>query len=323
MNDSLLAPEALLAAEVLLPDCAHDLQPLTPEAGARRYFRPRPECGWLLVLAETPPPHATALWLAGCGVRVPALGPSRRGPLGPRGEGWAYLVEDFGDALFCARPHAAAYSALLQSWERFAFRPLPAGHPQAAIALDAALFRRELTMFLERYCLEHRRRAASPEELAVWRGQLEALAAAAAEGPQCVQHRDFHSRNLVHLHLPATSAEEIGWLDHQDLRRGPLYYDLASLWTDAYADLPDSVRRLLRAAVPAWGASQGLSAAQAERRFHLSALQRVLKALGTFGNLLAQGRAEYLPAERRARAHALALFAARGDLFPELQDLVA
>lgn len=313
----------LPAAAEMLPRPAQALQALTPEAGTRRYFRPQPECGWLLVVADAAPPHATALWLKGCGVRAPALQPGRRQHLPGRGEVWVYLAEDFGDELFSRRPDPVSYSALLQSWERFAFRPLPADHPQAALALDAALFRRELAMFLDRYAGAHRRRSLAPAEHQLWQTRLDALAAAAADGPQRTQHRDFHSRNLVHLHVPATRAEEIGWLDHQDLRRGPLYYDLASLWTDAYVDLPEAARRVLRSAVPAWGASHGISASAAEERFHLAALQRVLKALGTFGNLLAQGRTEYLPAEQRARAHALALFEARPDLHGELRELVA
>lgn len=317
------APELRAAADALLPIPGTSLTPLTPEASARRYYRPQPENGWLLVMSNTPPPHATSLWLRGCGVRVPALGEARKVKVSATADGWTYLVEDLGDALFQTCPDPASYSALLQSWERFAFRPLPAEHPQAAVALDAALFRRELGMFLERYvqALRHRVLADGQEERL--RGRLADLAAQASAGPQCTQHRDFHSRNLVHLHRPATHAEEIGWLDHQDLRRGPLYYDLASLWTDAYVDLPEAVRRLLLSAIPAWGSSHELSAAAAQERFHLCALQRVLKALGTFGNLLSQGRSAYAPAETRARLLALALFDARPDLFPELREWVA
>ncbi len=323
MHDPLADVALQTAASSLLQAPITHLRPLTPEAGTRRYFRPQPESGWLFVLSETPPPHATALWLAGCGVRTPAIGAAQRMDRGGRGNGWAYLVEDFGDALFSQRPDPASYSALLQSWERFAFRVLPPDHPQASVALDAGLFRRELGMFLERYLGAYRRHALNAAAQARLRAELDALAEAAAAGPQRTQHRDFHSRNLVHLHVPAARAEEIGWLDHQDLRRGPLYYDLASLWTDAYVDLPEAVRRVLRAAIPAWGSSHGLGAAEAEERFHLCALQRVLKALGTFGNLLALGRAEYQPAERRARAHALTLLSAAPSRFRELQELVA
>jgi aminoglycoside/choline kinase family phosphotransferase len=317
------AAELRAAADSLLKTPGVELRPLTPEASARRYYRPQPECGWLLVWSSAPPPQATALWLRGCGVRVPALGAAQKTKMSGNPEGWTYLVEDLGDALFQNCPDANSYSALLQSWERFAFRPLPAGHPQAELALDAALFRRELGMFLERYVQAYRHRLLAEGQEQILRARLAELAEAAASGPQCVQHRDFHSRNLVHLHRPAARAEEIGWLDHQDLRRGPLYYDLASLWTDAYVDLPEAVRRLLHSAVPAWGSSHELTSDAAAERFHLSALQRVLKALGTFGNLLAQGRAEYQPAEARARRLALGLFDNRPEIFPDLRELVA
>lgn len=316
--------EDLRAAAALLPIAAKSLHPLTPEAGARRYYRPTPECGWLLVVSDAPPPHPTALWLAGCGLRAPALAAPTRlpGSVANRGS-WAYLAEDFGDALFCTLSSPASYAALLCGWERFAFRPLPSDHPQAAFALDAALFRRELGMFLERWLQTRRRRALDAAEVSTVRAALDRLALAAAEGPQCMQHRDFHSRNLVHLHRPATRPDEIGWLDHQDLRRGPLFYDLASLATDAYVDLPGSVVRLLDDAIPAWGISHGLSEDAARERFHLAALQRVLKALGTFGNLLAQGRDEYLAAEERALAHARRLGGQRPEIFPELLELLA
>ena len=96
-------------------------------------------------------------------------------------------------------------------------------------------------------------------------------------------------------------------IDHQDLRPGPLYYDLASLWTDAYVDLPDGVWPLLCAERRALAALHGLDGEEAAERFTATALQRVLKALGTFAMLLARGRSDYAPAERRARAAALAL----------------
>ncbi len=309
-------------ALTLLPHPPAQLQALTPEAGTRRYYRPHPEQGWLLVISHTPAPHPTALWLQSCGVRVPALGAARPLAQGLQGNRWAYLVEDFGDMLFAGNPSAESYAALLESWERFTFKPLPAGHPQASLALDAPLFRRELGMFLERYVQAFRRRALEAEQLGAARTLLDALAVEAARGPQSMQHRDFHSRNLVHLHAPATRPEEIGWLDHQDLRRGPLYYDLASLVTDAYTDLGESVQRLLADAVPAWGVSSGLGQEEAQARFRITALQRVLKALGTFGNLLAQGRTEYAPAEARARAHALVLLQGEDDGFSALREWV-
>jgi hypothetical protein len=97
-------------------------------------------------------------------------------------------------------------------------------------------------------------------------------------------HRDYHSRNLM-LH-----AGGLYIIDFQDARMGPDTYDLASLLRDSYVDIPDrEVDDLIayflalkggsgHAVTPDDGAS-----AEFRRRFDLMAVQRNLKALGTFG----------------------------------------
>lgn len=285
---------------------AVELVELTPEASPRRYFRPQEAvtppgldaeqakvAQWLLVLSEDAPPLATAHLLADRGVRVPLLGPSWEG---------AYLVEDLGDRHLWHDPSLEHYNQLLEGWQPFAFEPLDAEHPNAALALDEALFVRELTMFQERYLQAFRGGAAEGGVAQEIAATCLELAKAAAAGPSCLQHRDFHSRNIL---LPESGP--LAWIDHQDLRRGPLFYDLASLYTDAYLDLPDQVYARLRAEVGPLGACFGLYLEEAQDRFHLSALQRVLKALGTFGNLLVNGREDYAEAEERARGFAIAL----------------
>jgi N-acetylmuramate 1-kinase len=89
-------------------------------------------------------------------------------------------------------------------------------------------------------------------------------------------HRDYHSRNLM-LH-----DSQLYIIDFQDARMGPDTYDLASLLRDSYVDLPEqTVSELLAYFL----ALKGQSGEQAEfrRRFDIMALQRNLKALGTFG----------------------------------------
>jgi aminoglycoside/choline kinase family phosphotransferase len=86
-------------------------------------------------------------------------------------------------------------------------------------------------------------------------------------------------------------------IDFQDARMGPDTYDLVSLLRDSYVDLsPAQVDELIAyflalkgsaSSVPsaALGSPSAALAAAAEfrRRFDLMALQRNLKALGTFG----------------------------------------
>jgi aminoglycoside/choline kinase family phosphotransferase len=272
---------------------------LTPEASARRYARSaHPDTrGWLRVHSPSPPPTEITAFLLGLGVRVPRLGPAIEG---------VYLVEDLGDVHLAHRPEPENYAALLAVHRRYYLAELPAGHPNRALALDVLLFRRELRMYADAalapspaqptpFHLEPR----SQERI---RAALDTLAALAAEGPQVLAHRDLHCRNVL-LH-----QGEVVLIDHQDMRRGPLFYDLASLQTDAYLDLTEPVIDLLDGEVRRLGEAAGLSHSESQQLWRRTALQRVMKALGTFAKLRAAGRQEYLSAERRAQAHARRLF---------------
>ena len=90
-------------------------------------------------------------------------------------------------------------------------------------------------------------------------------------------HRDYHSRNLM-LH-----ADSLYIIDFQDARMGPDTYDLASLLRDSYVDLIDrDVDDLIAYFLALKGPTHG-SDLEFRRRFDLMAVQRNLKALGTFG----------------------------------------
>jgi N-acetylmuramate 1-kinase len=113
---------------------------------------------------------------------------------------------------------------------------------------------------------------------AEWRAIVDEL----ASERRVLCHRDYHSRNLMLkdglLHI----------IDFQDARMGPDTYDLVSLLRDSYVDLTD--RELDELIAYFLALKQGSDASGAwptsdefRRRFDLMALQRNLKALGTFG----------------------------------------
>ncbi|MCP4771719.1 MAG: phosphotransferase [Planctomycetes bacterium] len=321
-TDSTLSP-ADAALALLGEGCA--LQALTPEVSPRRYFRVASvasdvdvdvagvtgageSTSWLVVLSPTPAPQATTGFLADLDIRVPQIGKVIDG---------AYLVEDLGDRHLVHEPTAVNYQELLKQWRVLSTAQLPAAHPNLALALDHKLFDFELGMFRDCYLLDYRALSLSAAELGAVNDAIKELAQLASAGPLCLQHRDFHSRNIL---LPEHG--DGAWIDHQDLRIGPLFYDLASLYTDAYADLPDDVYALLRDQVAPLGASFGLDPGAAEERFLLTALQRILKALGTFGKVLANGRNDFQPAETQARLLALALLDQLA-IYPELRKLIS
>ncbi|HJM39319.1 MAG TPA: phosphotransferase [Planctomycetota bacterium] len=269
-------------------------EPLTPEASDRRYFRAadkaETDIPWLRVETQTPPPCATAEWLTSAGVRTPRFGSAREG---------RYLVEDLGDIHLCHEPTPSHYEKVLRLRAKFAPHSLPTEHPNASLALDEDLFLRELAL-----SSKHGR---APEPLCA------ALAHEAAKGPRQIQHRDFHSRNILLLKKDDSVGEatptELALIDHQDLRTGPLFYDLASLWTDAYVDYSDAVRALLLEECFHVGEKAHLDPTQSAHFFLVTALQRIVKALGTFGRLLEAGRGDYRGPETRAFQRVQALLA--------------
>jgi len=114
--------------------------------------------------------------------------------------------------------------------------------------------------------------------------------------PRALCHRDFHSRNLM------VHGERLLVVDFQDAMEGPVFYDAASLLLDNYVDVPASVVAASLASaqvrlgsthavdtsmrVPEW--PRGLAAGN-RQAFALTALQRSLKALGTFGYQVTEG----------------------------------
>ena len=114
------------------------------------------------------------------------------------------------------------------------------------------------------------------------------IVAELAAEPPVLCHRDYHSRNLM------LRGDQLCIIDFQDARLGPDTYDLVSLLRDSYVDLPWPVVDDL---IAYFLALQGRSGEQEEfrRRFDLMALQRNLKALGTFGyQTTARGNSVYI-----------------------------
>ncbi len=155
-----------------------------------------------------------------------------------------------------------------------------AAYPPYTVAFDHEKLTWELEFFVRHFLLAYR--GALPDEAirvalrAEWSSLVDELAAE----PRVLCHRDYHSRNLM------WHQGRLFIIDFQDARMGPDTYDLASLLRDSYVDLPEAaVDDLLDYF---YALSRGRPATTAEgrefrRRFDLMALQRNLKALGTFG----------------------------------------
>ncbi|MBN1522290.1 MAG: phosphotransferase [Candidatus Aureabacteria bacterium] len=91
-------------------------------------------------------------------------------------------------------------------------------------------------------------------------------------------HRDFHSRNLF------IKSGELYVLDFQDARLGPPHYDLVSFIYDPYVRISESTRKRL---IGEYKKKVYLSSYTSfnktfDRMMQLCAIQRLLKAIGTY-----------------------------------------
>lgn len=161
--------------------------------------------------------------------------------------------------------------------------------------LDRELLLRELGQTRELFLAP---RGFDPEgradDAAAWR-RLEALCdrLGAEEPAPC--HRDFGARNLIPLEvLPGGSSGadqggpvRVGVVDHQDLRLGPPLYDLASLLNDSLFPPAETEERLLGLA--------GVRSSEDRERYHRTAAQRTLKAVGSYASFARRGDERHAP----------------------------
>jgi aminoglycoside/choline kinase family phosphotransferase len=275
------------------PDVA-SVVPLTGDASDRRYFRillrgARPQ---VLCVHAGPiefdrlPFVNVSMLLREMDVPAPRI-LAHSDPLG------IIALEDLGDVTLQAHlgaasdaEHAALYReavtliALLQ--ERGAGQANPRYLPYG-IAFDEEKLTWELQFFIRHFLEAYRGVTLTAGARATLDAGFRDLAAELAAEPRVLCHRDYHSRNLM-LH-----EGRLYMIDFQDARMGPDTYDLASLLRDSYVDFTETqVEELLAFFLALKGASAnrtatGADAREFRRRFDMMALQRNIKALGTFG----------------------------------------
>lgn len=183
------------------------------------------------------------------------------------------------------------------------------------LAFDVDKLTSELEFFVEYFLVGHRGRTVAASDRVALADEFLILARELAAEPRVLCHRDYHSRNLmVHdgrLHV----------IDFQDARMGPDTYDLVSLLRDSYVDLGEPfVEHMLKYWVEH---AQPAQSSDFRRRFDLMAVQRNLKALGTFGfQIVVHGNPRYLDAIPRTLSYVRDTFG-QNARFTRLRDLLA
>ena len=295
------------------------LEPASADASFRRYFRVASAGGTRIAMDAPPQSEDTspfirvAALMHEAGLHVPevlaadtAQGFLLLTDLGPT----TYLKainEANADALF-----SDAIKALI-TWQR-------ASRPGVLPPYDRALLQRELDLFPEWYAGRHLSTTLSETQQTVLARINNLLIDSALAQPQVYVHRDYMPRNLM------LSEPNPGVLDFQDAVYGPITYDLASLFRDAFISWPeprviDWVARYWEQAKRA-GLPVDADFGEFYRAFEWMGLQRHLKVLGIFARIrYRDGKPAYLEDAPRFLRYAREVAARYAALSPLLQLL--
>jgi aminoglycoside/choline kinase family phosphotransferase len=259
----------------------------------------------------------TAGLFAAMPVRVPRI-------LGDAADLGVLALEDLGDVTLQAHvgaapaaEHAALYRDAVAAIAVFQQRGRELEDPRYlpyGIAFDVEKLTWEMDFFIKHFLGAFRGVTLNDSSRQALSAELHTVVSELAAEPRVLCHRDYHSRNLM-LH-----GGQLYIIDFQDARMGPDTYDLVSLLRDSYVDLSRVVDEHIAYFLALTGRSGELP--EYRRRFDLMALQRMLKALGTFGYQTTARRnpvyIQYIPRTLRQVRATLAAY----DRFGRLHELL-
>jgi len=298
---------------------------LTGDASTRRYFRviPADERSLVLALHDVPLEFATMPFVevAGLFERMPLPVPAILGHSDALG---ILALQDLGDVTlqaYLAGDGAGQRTALYREAVELVVRLQRRGAQLASaactpyrLAFDVEKLTWELDFFVQHFLEGYCGAALTASQRAALGAEWNAIARDLAAEPRVLCHRDYHSRNLM------VHGGGLFVIDFQDARMGPNTYDLVSLLRDSYVDVTGAELEELTAL---FLASSGAAAADFRRRFDLMAVQRNLKALGTFGNQAsARGNTAYVEYMPRTIAYVRDNLA-KYPRFARLRELLA
>ena len=272
-----------LAAQ--LPGQHYELTPASADASFRRYFRVNLTGGDTRIVMDAPPSHEDCRpWLMveqlfrSAGAHVPEV-------LAQDLDQGFLLLSDLGSTTYLSAltadnaPHlyADALGSLIAVQK--------ASRPGVLPEYSRELLLRELMLFPEWYVERHKGVTLEDHQRLTLMDTFDRILEVNLAEPQVFVHRDYHSRNLMYL----PEGRNPGIIDFQDAVYGPLTYDLASLFKDAYIRWEEDFALDMLARY--WEAARGLGLpvrqdfADFHRDYEWMGVQRHIKVLGIFARL--------------------------------------
>jgi len=296
------------------------LAPASADASFRRYFRATFAGGRTRVVMDAPPQHEDcrpflhiAQLFEAAGTHVPHVYAQdlQQGFL---------LLSDLGNTTYLQALNAGNASRLYSAATDALVKIQLASRDNELPHYDEALLLREMRLFPEWYIARHLNITLTDRQHAKLEQVFARIIANNLAQPRVYVHRDYHSRNLM------LSEPNPGILDFQDAVYGPITYDLASLFKDAYikweeAEIMDWLIRYWEKARKA-GLPVRADFGEFYRDYEWMGVQRHIKVLGIFARLYHRdGKDGYLKDLPLVMAYLRAAAARYVDLKPLLNLL--
>ncbi|MES2368661.1 MAG: phosphotransferase [Pseudomonadota bacterium] len=264
-----------------------DIAPASADASFRRYFRVTAK-GRDYIVMDAPPAHedcrpfiAVARLFADAGVNVPQV-------LAQDLDRGFLLLTDLGNTTYLSALGEAASNQdvareLYLASNDALIHIQQASRPGVLPEYDRALLTRELMLFPDWYVAKHLGVVMKDEQRAILETVFGRILANNLAQSQVYVHRDWHSRNLM------VSEPNPGILDFQDAVYGPITYDLASIYRDAYIQWDEEQQ--LDWVIRYWEKARAAHLPVREdfgefwRDFEWMGAQRQIKVLGIFARL--------------------------------------
>ena len=280
----------LTSLNLVAPESA---RPASSDASFRRYYRldvlPGNTTlpGSTLIAMDAPPERENvpafvkvAGLLKAAGVSVPEI-------IAQDLDNGFLLLSDLGTTTYLdALNHDNAsvlYAEALESLMKIQL----ASQPDVLPEFDRAFILREMHLFPEWFIGKHLGATLTDVQQTQLDKVFETITANILSQQQVFMHRDYHSRNLMHIN--DGSIPNPGILDFQDAVFGPVTYDIASLLRDAYIQWDEEL--VLDWVIRYWQHARAAGLPVHKdfdtfyRDFEFMALQRHLKILGLFCRL--------------------------------------
>lgn len=307
---------------------AAELQPLSGDAGFRRYYRLSSQPS--LMLVDSPPEKELNLeyvkvsdFLKTNGISVPRIHTVdfERG---------LFVLEDLGDRLL---QNELTTESAQELYNQTLAKLLniqsisDADRPDWIKDYSAQKLLEEMRLFTDWFVEKLLGVEIGSNAKATIEQVFDRLVQSAQEQPKVFVHKDFHCRNLMLVSL-TEDYEKLSTIDFQDAVWGPISYDLASLCRDCYVRWnPQRVAEMVQDYGDKLLVRNLISTEQQEqlpRWVDWMGLQRHIKVLGIFSRLyLRDGKSDYLddlPLVLRYTLEVLNQYSGKKG-YPEFSDL--